>query len=420
MSDEYVYERCLIEVAPALKKRGDRDYEKTAAKLCRMRVDEGTFEARSFALDTAGNQDGTQRSFALELGTATTTDDYIEYPVIAITSGPHDENGDQKVFIEPSILDKNITAFSELPVYYNHQRTDDDLLGKAINPELVKMEDGKTAIKMLARIHKDAAKANEVLEKIENGDMTHVSIDWFSKDIDVMGEPFATDIRPIEVSFIDNETRTPVCEACTIENGKECDEHREFGEDSEKESCGCSSHTDSCTCETHGTHSEETMAEEIVEKSSGDSQIVEREFAAMKDQLTEMKTSYDELNAKHEEALTIVAKFEEESELRASAESDARRDNFVSTIVAKEALLGNIDDESKEARVTELISWDEVKLEGFSIAMESMQVPEEAERTFGKGKAHEDTEQPVETDSEETPRMFAMENGRIVFTGEQK
>ena len=420
MSDEYVYERCLIEVAPALKKRGDRDYEKTAAKLCRMRVDEGTFEARSFALDTAGNQDGTQRSFALELGTATTTDDYIEYPVIAITSGPHDENGDQKVFIEPSILDKNITAFSELPVYYNHQRTDDDLLGKAINPELVKMEDGKTAIKMLARIHKDAAKANEVLEKIENGDMTHVSIDWFSKDIDVMGEPFATDIRPIEVSFIDNETRTPVCEACTIENGKECDEHREFGEDSEKESCGCSSHTDSCTCETHGTHSEETMAEEIVEKSSGDSQIVEREFAAMKDQLTEMKTSYDELNAKHEEALTIVAKFEEESELRASAESDARRDNFVSTIVAKEALLGNINDESKEARVTELISWDEVKLEGFSIAMESMQVPEEAERTFGKGKAHEDTEQPVETDSEETPRMFAMENGRIVFTGEQK
>jgi len=420
MSDEYVYERCLIEVAPALKKRGDRDYEKTAAKLCRMRVDEGTFEARSFALDTAGNQDGTQRSFALELGTATTTDDYIEYPVIAITSGPHDESGDQKVFIEPSILDKNIMAFSELPVYYNHQRTDDDLLGKAINPELVKMDDGKTAIKMLARIHKDAAKANEVLEKIENGDMTHVSIDWFSKDIDVMGEPFATDIRPIEVSFIDNETRTPVCEACTIENGKECDEHREFGEDSEKESCGCSSHTDSCTCETHGTHSEETMAEEIVEKSSGDSQIVEREFAAMKDQLTEMKTSYDELNAKHEEALSIVAKFEEESELRASAESDARRDNFVSTIIAKEALLGNIDDESKEARVTELISWDEVKLEGFSIAMESMQVPEEAERTFGKGKAHEDTEQPVETDSEETPRMFAMENGRIVFTGEQK
>ena len=421
MSDEYVYERCLIEVAPALKKRGDKNYEKTAAKMCRMRVDEGTFEARSFALDTAGDRDGNQRTFALELGDATTTDDFIEYPVIAITSGPHDEDGDQKVFIEPSILDKNIKAFSELPVYYNHQRTDDDLLGKAINPELVEMDDGKKAIKMLARIHKDAAKANEVLEKIENGDMTHVSIDWFSKDIDVMGEPFATDIRPIEVSFIDNETRTPVCDACTIEDGKECDEHREFGEDSENESdCGCGGHTDSCTCETHGTHSEETMAEEIVEKSSESNPIVEREFAAMKDQLSEMKTSYDELNAKHEEALAIVAKFEEESEARATAEAEARRNNFVSTIVEKEALLGNINDESREARVSELTSWDEVKLEGFSIAMESMPVPEEAERTFGKGKAHEDTEQPVEADAEETPRMFAMENGRIVFTGEKK
>jgi hypothetical protein len=251
--------------------------------------------------------------------------------------------------------------------------------------------------------------------------MTHVSIDWFSKDIDVMGEPFATDIRPIEVSFIDNETRTPVCDACTIEDGKECDEHREFGEDSENESdCGCGGHTDSCTCETHGTHSEETMAEEIVEKSSESNPIVEREFAAMKDQLSEMKTSYDELNAKHEEALAIVAKFEEESEARATAEAEARRNNFVSTIVEKEALLGKVNDESKEARVSELTSWDEVKLEGFSIAMESMPVPEEAERTFGKGKAHEDTEQPVEADAEETPRMFAMENGRIVFTGEKK
>ena len=425
MSDEYVYERCLIEVAPALKKRGDRNYEETAAKMCRMRVDEGKFEARSFALDTAGDRNGNQRTFALELGEAVTTDDFIEYPVIAITSGPHDEDGDQKVFIEPSILDKNIKAFSELPVYYNHQRTDSDLLGKAINPELVEMDDGKKAIKMLARIHKDAAKANEVLEKIENGDMTHVSIDWFSKDIDVMGEPFATDIRPIEVSFIDNETRTPVCDACTIEDGKECDEHREFGEDSKRESdCGgaCGGHEkDSCACETHGTHSEETMAEEIVEnKASEEVGIVEREFAAMRDQLSEMKTSYDELNAKHEEALAMVAKFEKVEAERAEAEAIARRDSFVSTIVEKEALLGKVNDESREARVSELTSWDEVKLEGFSIAMESMPIPEESERTFGKGKAHDDAEQPVEVEAEETPRMFAMENGRIVFKGEEK
>ena len=388
-----------------------------------MRVDEGTFEARSFALDTAGDRNGNQRTFALELGDAITTDDFIEYPVIAITSGPHDEDGDQKVFIEPSILDQNIKAFNELPVYYNHQRTDDDLLGKAINPELVEMDDGKKAIKMLARIHKDAAKANEVLEKIENGDMTHVSIDWFSKDIDVLGEPFATDIRPVEVSFIDNETRTPVCDACTIEDGKECDDHREFGEDS-KSDCGCSGHDEeACACETHGTHSEEiTMAEETVENKdvSGEESIVEREFAAMRDQLAEMKTSYDELNAKHEEALAMITSFEEEKAKIAEAEAEARRSNFVNTIIEKEALLGSLNDETKEARVSELTSWDEVKLEGFSIAMESMPVPEEAERTFGKGKAHSDEEQPVEVESEETPRMFAMENGRIVFTGEKK
>ena len=91
-------------------------------------------------------------------------------------------------------------------------------------------DDGVKAVKLLARVHKDAAKANEVLKKIENGEMTHVSIDWLSKDLDVMGEPFATDIRPIEVSFIDNETRTPVCDACTIET--KCEKN-------EDESCSC-------------------------------------------------------------------------------------------------------------------------------------------------------------------------------------
>ena len=423
MSDEYVYERCLIEVAPALKKRGDKNYEETAAKLCRMRVDEGTFEARSFAHETAGDKDGNQRTFALELGDATTTDDFIEYPVIAITSGPHDEDGDQKVFIEPSILDKNIKAFSELPVYYNHQRTDSDLLGKAINPELVEMDDGKKAIKMLARIHKDAAKANEVLEKIENGDMTHVSIDWFSKDIDVMGEPFATDIRPIEVSFIDNETRTPVCDACTIEDGKECDEHREFGEESESESdCGCGGHEeDSCACDTHGNNSEEiNMAEE--QKNNDVSEavgITEREFASMKSQLEEMKESYAELNTKHEEAIALVSKFQEEKEAQAAAEAEARVSNFVTGILEKEVALGKLDDDGKEARAEELKAWDDIKLEGFSIAMDSMPIPVEEERTFGKGKSH-DAEETPEVEADETPRMFAMENGRIIFKGEEK
>ena len=415
MSNEYVYEGCVIEVGNTLKKRGDKDYEKIAANLCRMRVDEGDFNARSFA-GHAGDKKEHQRTFALELGESVMVEDFIEFPVIAITSGPHDEDGDQKVFIEPSILLNSIQAFEELPVYFNHQRTEEDLLGSAINPEIVKLDDGKSAIKMLARIHKDAAKAKEMMERIETGKMTHVSIDWLSKDVEVMGEPFATEIRPIEVSFIDNETRTPVCEACTIE--MECDEHREFGE---KTPCGCET-GGKCACE-NGTHSEVlTMAEEKTVLENTDTaadSIVEREFASMKDQLADMKTSFEELTTKHEEALATINTFEEEDVKRAEELSNVRRTDFVNTIIEKETLLGNVKDEDKDARAKELTSWDEVKLEGFSIAMASMPVPEAVERTFGKGKAHDDTEKAVE-EAEETERIFALENGRIVFKGDGK
>ena len=415
---EYEYERCLIDVAATLKKRGAENYEETAAKMCRMRVDEVKTE-RSFAMDSAGDREN-KRSFAPEIGEITNTDDYLEFPVIAITSGPHDEDGDQKVFIEPSILEENLKAFETLPVYYNHQRTDDDLLGTAINPKIVKLEDGKSAIEMLARIHRESAKASEVLEKLENGNMTHVSIDWLSKDVDVLGEPFATDIRPVEVSFIDNETRTPVCEACTIDKGEECNEHREFGE---KESdCGgaCGGHEeDSCACDTHGNNSEvENMAEEEKTIVSEAETITEREFASMKSKLEDMTTSFEELNTKHEEALALVKKYEDAEAERVEEELKAKKMSLVTSILEKEAALGKLEEDNKDARVEELNAWDDVKLEGFSIAMESIPVPEEAERTFGKGKAHDAEESPVE--AEEVPRMFAMKDGRISFTGEKE
>ena len=403
------YEECLIDLAPRLKKKGVEEYHDMAAKLCRMRVDEGT--VREFAVPE-GKAEDSKRTFAQKLDTPLNIGkETIDYPVIAITSGVHDEDGDQKVYIEPSILKNNIEAFKELPVYFNHQRTDEDLIGKAINPEIIELEDGKTGIKMLAKIHKDAAKTNEVLGKLENGDMTHVSIDWFSKDVDVLGEPFATNIRPIEVSFIDNETRTPVCEACTIEGECESnDEHREFGEDSKE----------SCACESHGNNSEvETMAEEEVKTVSEAETITEREFASMKSKLDEMTTSFEELNTKHEEALALITKFEEADAERAEVEAKAKKAALVNTIIEKEALLGKVEDENKDARVEELSAWDDVKLEGFSIAMESMSVPEEAERTFGKGKAHDVEESPVEAE-EESERMFAMKDGKISFTGVRK
>ena len=416
MSDKYAYENCIIDVAPILKKRGVDKYNEMAANLCRMRVEEGT--VREFAV-TNGTQEDSKRTFALALEQPVSTgEETIDYPVIAITSGVHDADGDQKVFIEPSILKDNLEAFSELPVYFNHQRTDEDLIGTAINPEIIELDDGKTGIKMLAKVRKDAAKTNEVLGKLENGDMTHVSIDWFSKDVEVLGEPFATDIRPVEVSFIDNETRTPVCEACTIEDGKECNEHREFGE---KESdCGgaCGGHEeDSCACETHGNNSEvENMAEEEKTIVSEAETITEREFASMKSQLDEMTTSFEELNTKHEEALALVKNYEEAEALRSEEELKAKKSALVDTILEKEALLGKLEEDNKDARVEELSSWDDVKLEGFSIAMESIPVPEDSERTFGKGKAHDAEEKPVEAE-DETPRMFAMENGKIKFAG---
>ena len=322
--------------------------------------------------------------------------------------------------IEPSILKDNLEAFSELPVYFNHQRTEDDLIGTAINPEIIELDDGKTGIKMLAKIQKDAAKTSEVLGKLENGDMTHVSIDWFSKDVEVLGEPFATDIRPVEVSFIDNETRTPVCDACTIDNGKECDDHREFGEESKHGSCGCGGHEEeSCACDTHGRNSEvENMAEEEKTIVSEAETITEREFASMKSKLEEMTTSFEELNTKHEEALALVKKYEDKEAERVEEELKAKKMSLVTSILDKETALGKLEEDNKDARVEELNAWDDVKLEGFSIAMESMPIPEEAERTFGKGKAHDADESPVEV--EEVPRMFAMKDGKISFTGEKE
>ena len=272
---------------------------------------------------------------------------------------------------------------------------------------MVELDDGMQAVKLLARVHKNAAKANEVLEKIENGDMTHVSIDWLSRDLDVWGEPFATNIRPIEVSFIDNETRTPVCDACTIE--RECESH--------ETKSPCCENKGTCTCKTNGSNSEEKIMTENTVKESETNPIVEREFASMKDKLSDMMTAHDELNKKHEEALSIIAKFEEVEEARKVAELETRKTSFINSIINKETLLGKVSDETRDDREKELSAWDDIKLEGFSIAMDGVAVPEEVERTFGKGKARDAEDTPVEENTDETHRIFAMEDGKIIFKG---
>ena len=136
----------------------------------------------------------------------------------------------------------------------------------------------------------------------------------------------------------------------------------------------------------------------------------------MKATISDMKSAHAELNTKYDEALATITKFEEAEETRNVTLAKARVSSFIDSIINKETLLGKVNDESVEARTTELSAWDEIKLEGFSIAMEGVSVPEETERTFGKGKARDAEQKPVE-ESEDTHRMFAMEDGKIVFKG---
>ena len=160
------------------------------------------------------------------------------------------------------------------------------------------------------------------------------------------------------------------------------------------------------------------MTEEVVETKAKESNpIVEREFASMKNKLEEMQSVHAELTSTHEEALATIAKFEEAEEARKVELVKARVSGFVDAIINKEALLGKVNDETREERLKELNAWDEIKLEGFSIAMEGMPVPEETERTFGKGKAQDAESKPVEETAPETKRMFAMKDGAIVFNG---
>jgi hypothetical protein len=162
------------------------------------------------------------------------------------------------------------------------------------------------------------------------------------------------------------------------------------------------------------------MTEEVIETKVESNPIVEREFAAMKDKLAEMESVQAELTSAHEEALATIAKFEEAEESRKVDAAKARVSGFVDAIINKEALLGKVDDETKEERMKELNAWDEIKLEGFSMAMDQLTVPEDSERTFGKGKSVDAEAKPVEEAAPETSRMFAMKDGRIVFNSQEE
>ena len=227
--------------------------------------------------------------------------------------------------------------------------------------------------------------------------MTHVSIDWFSNDIDVMGDTYATQLRPTEVSFIDNEKMDPVCKECKI-GEKECDSHAT----NDDHDCGCGGHEEACECDD-GPSEEETMTEEDSKKSDAEN-IVEREFASLRTQLEDAEASKKQIESDFKAAMKELEAFKAAEEERAAKEAEAKKLETIEAIISKEVIFGTTKEDTKDARVEELTAWDEPRLTGFSDALAAMPVPEETERQFGKGKTQE-KESPVE----ETERTFAVE-----------
>ena len=414
------YEKCKTTVSATLKKRGFDNHSNMAAGMCSMWAEENGVE-REFAGET--DRVATQRTFAISLeGSSDMTFnsdegvDSVTFPVIAITSGLHkymEDEINKKVYIEPTILRDSIEKFSELPIYINHQRTPEDLIGMATDPEVIELKDGKYGMQMKATVSNKTGHGQEVMNKVKDGDMTHVSIDWFSNDIDVMGDTYATKLRPTEVSFIDNEKMDPVCKECTI--GKECSLH----EASDDHDCGCGGTEGSCECED-GKTEVKTMTEEKVETNvkSDAENIVEREFASLRAQLEELNASKTEVESQYEDALKQIEAFKLLEEERAAKEAETRKLETIETIISKEVLFGTTEEEKKDARVEELSAWDEPRLPGFRDALNAMPVPEaDSERQVGKGKSNDE----AAIVSEETERQFSVKinkDGRVKLNKE--
>ena len=400
----------MIATKATLKKRGFDNPEEIAAGMCSMWAQENGVE-REFADDKT--IEPVQRSFALlvnesEEVTFTSEEgvDTVSFPVIAITSGLHEyevEGDMNQVYIEKGMLKDNLTSFADLPIYVDHQRTAEDLIGMAANPELIEMDNGKTAVKMLATVSNKYGRGEEVMKKVKDGDMTHVSIDWFSNDIDVMGDTYATNIRPTEVSFIDNEKMDPVCKECTIET--KCDSHIP----DDNHDCGCGGHEGKCGCDNT---EEQTMSEDKVEtnvKSEAEN-IVEREFASLRSQLEAAEASKAEIESDFKAALKELELFKVAEEDRLAKEAEAKKAVTVEAIISREVLFGTTEEDKRDARVEELSAWDESRLTGFNDALAAMPEPNmDVERTFGKGKVASEDVAPVS----ESPVGIKVENGSI-------
>jgi len=116
-----------------------------------------------------------------------------------------------------------------------------------------------------------------------------------------------------------------------------------------------------------------------------------------------MTASKTELTNQYEEALKLIEGFKAAEEERAVAEAEARKVEVVEAILSKELIFGTLVEDNKETRTAELSAWDEPRLTGFSEALAALPVPEDTERTFGKGKSNEGEAVPAESE-----RKFAV------------
>ena len=92
------YNKCVATVGSTLKKRGVDGHKELAANMCNMWADENGVE-RKFGRTL--DEEEKRRTFALSLGeedniSFTKEDDFesATFPVIAITSGPHEYEED--------------------------------------------------------------------------------------------------------------------------------------------------------------------------------------------------------------------------------------------------------------------------------------------------------------------------------------
>ena len=144
---------------------------------------------------------------------------------------------------------------------------------------------------------------------------------------------------------------------------------------------------------------------------------MEREFASLRTQLEEMTSSKAEITTQYEDALKTIEEFKLAEEERAAKEAEARKVEVVEAIISKELIFGTLEEDKKESRNDELTAWDVPRLTGFSEALAALPVPEETERTFGKGKSTEGEAVPAESE-----RKFAVKmdekTGRIKINPE--